>query len=100
MATEQPQSWADLAALSLDVASAVLGSEPPRHPRPWVSGVEAELKQYDDGVAHASSRKHLADDDVSWLAADKEWRWTKRRRSAWLRDREVGLVGREDSGSS
>ena len=56
---------------------------------PWVLGVEAELKQHDDAVAQASSRKRLAVDVVSWDNADEEWRRTKRRRSAWLRDREV-----------
>ena len=52
-------------------------------------GVEAKLKQHDDAVAQASSRKRLAEDEVSWMAATKEWRRTKRRRSAWLRDRKV-----------
>ena len=89
MAQEQPQSWTDLANLGLDASSAVLGSEPPRDPRPWLLGAEAELKQHDDAVAHASSRKRMAEGDVPWRDADKEWRRTKRRRSAWLRDREV-----------
>ena len=89
MAEEQPTSWSDLSGLGLDVSLAVLGTEPRRDSRPWVLGVEAELKQHDDAVAQASSRKRLAADDASWGDADKEWRRTKRRRSAWLRDREV-----------
>ena len=89
MAEEKPESWSDLSCLGLDVSLAVLGSELQRDSRPWVLGMEAELKQHDDAVAQASSRKRLAVDDVSWEDAVKEWRRTKRRRSAWLRDREV-----------
>ena len=52
-------------------------------------GWKLSLRQHDDAVAQASSRKRLAVDDASWDDAVKEWRRTKRRRSAWLRDREV-----------
>ena len=89
MAEEQPNNWSDLSSLGLDVSLAVLGSEPRRDSRPWVLGMEAELKQHDDAVAQASSRKRLAVDDAAWEDAVKELRRTKRRRSAWLREGEV-----------
>ena len=52
--------------------------------------MEADLKQRDDAVAHASSNgKRMAEDDESWRVAEQEWRQSRRRRSAWLRDRDV-----------
>ena len=86
---DQPQSWAAVAELGLEVASVVLGPEPPQDSRPWVVGSEAELQQHHVAVAKASSRKRSAVDEEEWCSAQKAWRQTKRRRSAWLRDKEV-----------
>ena len=66
MQEEQPQSWATVADLGLEVASAVLGPEPPKDSRPWVLGFEAELQHHDVAVAQASSRKRSAVDDEGW----------------------------------
>ena len=71
MHEEQPQSWSEVAGVGLEVASAVLGSEPPHDSRPWVAGAEAERKQHDDAAAQAPPRL------------------TKHRRAAWLREKEV-----------
>ena len=60
-----------------------------RDSRPWVVGSETELQQHDVAVAQASSRKRSAVDDEGWRLAQKARRQTKRRRSAWLRDKEV-----------
>ena len=46
--------------MGLDVASVVLGSQPPKDARPWVVGAEAELKRHDDEVAQASTKKREA----------------------------------------
>ena len=55
-----------VADLGLEVASAVLGPEPPKDSRPWVLGFEAELQNHDVAVAQASSRKRSAVDDEGW----------------------------------
>ena len=74
MRVEQPQSCSDDAGLVLsEVASAVLGPEPPRDSRPWVVGLETELRHFDDAVAQASSRKRSAVDDDEWRSAQKAW---------------------------
>ena len=58
------------------VARAVLGDEPCRDPRPWVRGCEGALQR-------------KAESEAEFRAASYEVRRCKRRRSAWLREKEV-----------
>ena len=86
---DQPGTWGEVAELGLGVARAVLGEEPRRDPRPWVRGCEADLRAFDASVTEASSRKRKAESWEMWREADYAVRRCKRRRSAWLREKEV-----------
>ena len=86
---EQPGTWGEVAELGLGVARAVLGEEPRKDPRPWVRGYEADLRAMDASVTEASSRKRKAESWEVWREADYAVRRCKRRRSAWLREKEA-----------
>ena len=86
---EQPDTWSDLVSLGLGVSRAVLGEEPRPDPRPWVRGCEPELSSFDQEVSRASLRKRKAEDWDEWKASVADVRRCKRRRSAWLRSKEV-----------
>ena len=75
--------------MGLGVARAVLGEEPKKDPRPWVRGCEKELVTFDRAVTQASCRKRVAESWDDWWEANREVRRSKRRRTAWLRDKEV-----------
>ena len=83
------ESWTEVVDLGLGVARAILGEEPRRDPRPWVRGCEGELRELDRAVSAAFSRKRNADDIAVFQAASYEARRCKRRRLAWLREKEV-----------
>ena len=88
---EQPSSWQEVVELGVGVARAVLGEEPKRDPRPWVRGGEAELLVLDREVSKANGRKRSAVTAEQWHDANVDVRRdSKRRRLAWLKDREVG----------
>ena len=82
---DPPDSWREVVDLGLGVARAVLGEEPKLDPRPWVRGCEPALR----AVSLASSRKRAAASWEEWREAHYEVRRCKRRRGAWLRDKEV-----------
>ena len=84
-----PQPWPEVASLGLGVARAILGEEPKKDPRPWVRGCEKELVIFDQAVSQASGRKRAAESWDDWREANREVRRSKRRRTAWLRDKEV-----------
>ena len=86
---EPPVSWSEVVDLGLGVARAVLGEEPKSDPRPWVKGCEPALRVFDKAVSLASSRKRAATSWDEWREANYEVRRCKRRRGAWLRDKEV-----------
>ena len=86
---EPPTSWSEVVDLGLGVAKAVLGEEPKSDPRPWVRGCEPALREFDKAVSQASSRKRAATSWDDWREANYEVRRCKRRRGAWLRDKEV-----------
>ena len=89
MAESEPTSWSEVVDLGLGVARAVLGDEPCRDPRPWVRGCEGELQGFDQAVSQASSRKRKAESEAEFRAVSYAVRRCKRRRSAWLREKEV-----------
>ena len=89
VADEQPTTWPEVVSLGLGVARAVLGEEPKKDPRPWVRGCEKELVTFDQAVTQASRRKRAAESWDDWWDANREVRSSKRRRTAWLRDKEV-----------
>ena len=89
VADEQPTTWPEVVSLGLGVARAVLGEEPKKDPRPWVRGCEKELVTFDQAVTQASCRKRAAESWDDWWEANREVRRSKRRRMAWLRDKEV-----------
>ena len=86
---EPPVSWSEVVDLGLGVARAVLGEEPKSDPRPCVRGCEPALRVFDKAVSLASSRKRAATSWEEWREANYEVRRCKRRRGAWLRDKEV-----------
>ena len=57
--------------------------------RPWVKGLEHELSTYDQAVSGAYTRKRQADSLEELRESVAEIRRCKRRRSAWLRAKEV-----------
>ena len=57
--------------------------------RPWVKGLEHELSTYDQVVSGAYTRKRQADSLEELRDSVAEIRRCKRRRSAWLRSKEV-----------
>ena len=79
----------EVVSLGLGVARAILVEEPRTDPRPWVRGCENELVTFDQAVTQASCRKRAAESWDEWWAATREVRRCKRRRTAWLRDKEV-----------
>ena len=89
VALEPPASWKEVVDLGLGVARAVLGEEPKPDPRPWVRGCEPELRVFVQAVLQASSRKRSAGSWSEWREADYDVRRCKRRRGAWLREKEV-----------
>ena len=89
VAETEPTSWSEVVDLGLGVARAVLGDEPCRDPRPWIRGLEGELQGFDRAVSQASSRKRKAESEEEFRAASYAVRRCKRRRSAWLREKEV-----------
>ena len=89
VADEQPTTWPEVVSLGLGVAKAILGEEPKKDPRPWVRGCEEELVTFDQAVTQASCRKRAAESWDDWWEANREVRRCKRRRTAWLRDKEV-----------
>ena len=89
VADEQPTTWPEVVSLGLGVARAVLGEEPKKDPRPWVRVCEKELVTFDQAVTQASRRKRAAESWDDWWEANREVRSSKRRRTAWLRDKEV-----------
>ena len=60
-----------------------------KDPRPWVRGYEVELRVFDRAVSEASSPKRAAESWDDWRVASYEIRRCKRRRSEWLRNKEV-----------
>ena len=89
VAESEPTSWSEVVDLGLGVARVVLGDEPCRDSRPWVRGLEGDLQGFDRAVSQASSRKRKAESADEFRAASYAVRRCKRRRSAWLREREV-----------
>ena len=57
--------------------------------RPWVKGFEHELATYDQAVSGACTRKRHAESLEELRESVAEIRRCKRRRSAWLRSKEV-----------
>ena len=90
---EPPTTWSELVTVGIGVARAVLGEEPKRDVRPWVRGCESELSVYDQAVSRASIRKRQAETWEEWSESVAEVRRCKRRHLAWIRAREVGVVG-------
>ena len=86
---DQPTTWSDVVSLGVGVARAVLGEEPVQDHRPWVKGLEHELSTYDQAVSGAYTRKRQADSLEELRESVAEIRRCKRRRSAWLRAKEV-----------
>ena len=86
---EPPTTWHEVVSLGLGVSSAILGEEPKKDPRPWVRGCENELVTFDQAVTQASCRKRAAESWDEWREANRKVRRCKRRRTAWLRDKEV-----------
>ena len=86
---DPPDSWREVVDLGIGVARAVLGEEPRSDLRPWVRGCESELRVFDQAVSLASSRKRSATSWEGWREASHDVRRCKRRRGAWLRDKEV-----------
>ena len=89
VADEEPTTWPEVVSLGLGVARAILGDEPKKDPRPWVRGCEHELGTFDRAVAQASSRERAAESWDEWWVSNREVQRCKRRRTAWLRDKEV-----------
>ena len=70
VAETEPTSWSEVVDLGLGVA-------------------EGEVQGFEQVVSQASSRKRKADSEAAFRAASYDTRRCKRRRSAWLREKEV-----------
>ena len=86
---DKPATWSEVVSLGVGVARAVLGEEPVQDHRPWVKGLEHELSTHDQAVSGAYTRKRQADSLEELRESLAEIRRCKRRRSAWLRAKEV-----------